>query len=306
MIAGLQVIFIAIFVLRVVGHRGPLPSSLQTSRRDLYHLGEEASAFFESRTGVEDDMGLKEHILTVQTKPYAFVPYPCIRILGFTRLRISKFPAYSDVLALGREREDTVLPGTGFCCTFGNDVCKAVVDGFPRHNLNSRVELWDFGDELFKSTSETFPAHFMAGDALEPSMLEIIPPRSASDNPETPRPNLSTLTSLNHVHRHVSAIHASSFFHLFTEEKRLRLARAFAGLLSPLSGSVIFGAHIARLEEKGLLADEVSGQRSEMWDTVFEKGSVSVKGHLRAVTRDGETFWVLVWLVTRLEVIGLY
>ncbi|KAH7920280.1 hypothetical protein BV22DRAFT_1040003 [Leucogyrophana mollusca] len=288
------------------------PAYRPTLDESLYYLDAEALAFFKSLTGIDDDVALKEHILAVQAKAYAFAPYPCIRMLSFTRLKISKLPAYQGVLALGREREGAILLDIG--CCFGNDARKAVVDGFPVRNVlvsDLRRELWDFGHELFKSTPETFPAHFIAGDALEPSMLEITPPLSASESPDATCPDLSTLTSLNPVRGYVSAIHASSFFHLFGEAKQLHLARALAGLLSPLPGSVIFGSHVARRDEKGLLAEELYGQRfemfchcpaswEEMWDLVFEKGSVSIKGDLKPVSKDGETFWVLVWSVTRI------
>ncbi len=45
------------------------------------------------------------------------------------RLKISRFPAYPKLLQLGRER-----PGALFldlACCVGNDVRKAVADGFP-------------------------------------------------------------------------------------------------------------------------------------------------------------------------------
>jgi len=33
-------------------------------------------------------------------------------------------------------------------------------------------EFWEYGHELFKSTSETFPAAFISGDALDPALIE--------------------------------------------------------------------------------------------------------------------------------------
>ena len=90
---------------------------------------------------------------------------------------------------------------------------------------------------------------FVAGDVFDPAHLETVPPFYAP--PETPVPQLNTLTSLNPLRGHVSAIHASLFFHLFDEEKQLQLARKLAGLLSPEPGSVIMGAHGGR-PEKGL------------------------------------------------------
>ncbi|KAH7910790.1 hypothetical protein BJ138DRAFT_1152166 [Hygrophoropsis aurantiaca] len=279
---------------------------------NLYALDEESSTFFKSQTGIFDDSALREHILAVQAKAYAFTPYPCIRSFGFTSLKISKSPAYQGVLTLGRERKDAILLDIG--CCFGNDARKAVADGFPVRNVlasDVRRELWDFGHELFRSTPETFPAYFIAGDALEASMLEITPPLDVLNSPEDPCPDLSTLTSLNPVRGRVSAIYASLLFHLFGEQKQLHLARALAGLLSPLPGSVIFGSHIGRPDEKGPLPDPLLGPGvkmfchcpsswEEMWNTVFKEGTISVKGEVKITNRNGKPLWMLVWSVTRL------
>ena len=45
------------------------------------------------------------------------------------RLKISRFPAYKDLLRLGIERKGALFLDLG-CCV-GNDVRKAVADGFP-------------------------------------------------------------------------------------------------------------------------------------------------------------------------------
>lgn len=154
----------------------------------------------------------------------------------------------------------------------GNDARKAVVDGWPLQNviasdiqqgasLPSSFDLdrqclegfWDYGHELFKSTPETFPAAFIPGDIFDPAVLA---PRgaylSASDiasvlsHERSTPPPLNTLTSLTPLQGKISAIHASSFFHLFSEERQLALAHLMASLLRPEPGSVIFGQHGAR------------------------------------------------------------
>ena len=140
---------------------------------------------------------------------------------------------------------------------------------------------------------------------------------STEDPPPGPAPDLRSLTSLNPLHGRVSAIHASSFFHLFNEEKQLDLARALAGLLSPVPGSMIFGVHIGALE-KGFEPSISGGDRrlwchspeswTELWDgLVFEKGVVEVQSKLvhfqrRNIQPDAPqdaTVTILVWSVTR-------
>jgi hypothetical protein len=114
----------------------------------------------------------------------------------------------------------------------------------------------------------------------------------------------------------VFAIHASSFFHLFGQEKQLYVAHALAGLLSPEPGSVIFGLHVGN-PEKGLISNPARGGHqmfchspeswTQLWDgLVFGKGVVNVQAKLVQVERKDEldpsetrTVTILVWSVTR-------
>jgi hypothetical protein len=206
----------------------------------------------------------------------------------------------------------------------------------------SAVELgfWDYGHELFKSTPETFPAAFVAGDAFDPAMLA---PRRAfiteddTANIPSATPPLRELTSLTPLQGKISAIHASSFFHLFPESKQLELAHLLASLLSPEKGSVIFGQHGSRpvkgFRTEGLPKDAVDAEGKpippvkmfchspeswkQMWtEEVFAggdgKGSERIKvdarlievprKDLRALIVETEEtrFWVMNWCVTRL------
>ena len=225
----------------------------------------------------------------------------------------------------------------------GNDIRRAIQDGFPKggaigsdlypgmlglaaapsytpltSDRRTCAEFWDMGHKLFKSTPETFPVPFIPGDAFDPAFLE--PVGHFSSSPSEPRPNLSTLTSLNPLRGHVSAIHASSFFHLFSEEKQLEVAKALAGLLSPEPGSVILGAHGGG-PEKGLRVETFGPNSHEvkmfchspeswtaMWDgEVFEKGTVKVETDLIEVKRtdlvdvpEETKFYIQLWSVTRL------
>ena len=125
-------------------------------------------------------------------------------------------------------------------------------------------------------------------------------------------PELRSLTSLTPLQGRVSAIFAGAFFHLFDEAKQLQGARQLASLLSPLPGSVIFGAHSTML---------VNGMRGtsggfevfchspeswkEVWDgIVFEKGTVSVEVGVKLIEWgpgkgiDDKLIWMS-WSVTR-------
>lgn len=213
----------------------------------------------------------------------------------------------------------------------GCDLRKAVADGWPAENAigfelrqgrgiretNSFLTdlytaFWDYGHELFRSTPETFPAGFIAGDIFDAAMLTPRAPFYASDNPRLdPRPDLKCLTSLNPLRGHVSAICASSFFHLFDEAEQREIAHRFGSLLSPVPGSTIFGANGGALV-KGTRGSVLNGvQRhmfchspdswEELWDgEIFEKGTVKVEAEAIPVNRGGEIFHWTRWSITRL------
>jgi len=174
------------------------------------------------------------------------------------------------------------------------------------------LEFWECGHELFKSTSETFPAAFISGDVFNPALIE--PREPFYSEPTAPRPpGLRILKSLTPLQGHVSAIHASSFFHLFEEEEQLKLARQLATLLSPLPGSTIFGMHGGR-PAKEFRTEVINSRGSHMfchspeswtdlWDgEIFRKGSVEVEVKLlerepRRFDPPGIIMYLLVWSV---------
>ncbi|KAI0365628.1 hypothetical protein BV20DRAFT_1038809 [Pilatotrama ljubarskyi] len=282
----------------------------------LYSLEGEELAFMKAQTDIQDEEELKKHVLAVQKEAYAVFPFPCIRRYAFLKFKLPRLPGYDRVLKLGREREGAILLDIG--CCFGNDVRAAAADGFPVKQIVASDlygDYWRLGHNLFRSTEETFPAKFIAGDAFDPGHLAVVPPVYVA-GPET-IPDLSTLTSLNPLHGHVAIIHASSFFHLFNEEQQAHLAHALAGLLCPLPGSMLIGSHGA-LPEKGLRTDSVGPNGNvvsmfchspeswtELWDGgVFEKGTVKVEArlidHLSFMgMKDGKSY-IMQWSVTRL------
>ncbi|EIW76283.1 hypothetical protein CONPUDRAFT_64653 [Coniophora puteana RWD-64-598 SS2] len=283
-----------------------------------FALSPDEAAFFKAQTGIEDDEELKRHIIGVQRKAYEaselFAPYPCILLFTFLDFIMGKLPAYQQLVEIGREREDSIFLDIAACCEFGLDARRAIADGFPAQNViisDLRPELLDFGHKFFRTTPATYPVHHLACDAFDPSTLEVVPP-SYELNTSSPRPDLNSLTSLNPLHGRVSAIYAGMFFHLFNEAQQLHLARALAGLLSPVPGSLIFGVHNGAVE-KGTKQFQGYGASLQMfchspeswramWAEVFagKEEAVRVEAQLKTYkTRAGE-FEALEWSVTRL------
>ncbi|KAG2343139.1 hypothetical protein BDR05DRAFT_934102 [Suillus weaverae] len=281
---------------------------------NLYNLRPQDATFYKELTGIEDDAALKRHILDVQAKAYKVAPYACIYLFMFTRRKLSGLPAYQQVVRIGRECKNPIFLDVG--CCFGNDIRELILDGFPAARTigaDLHQELWDLGHELFKSSPETCPAHFVGGDAFNPEILAVAPP-ATMQTAGVLTPDLNNLTSLNSLRGCVSAIHTTAFFHLFKEDKQLHMARALAGLLSAEPGSIILGVHTGA-QEKGVVNQvyrsvevDMFAHSAEswtaMWDgEVFEKGTVKVDAQFRE-TFEGmggdERYPMLFWSVTRL------
>jgi hypothetical protein len=143
-------------------------------------------------------------------------------------------------------------------------------------------------------------------------MLTLRTPFYASSPQPLNPPDLKSITSLNPLLGHVSAICAASFFHLFDESGQHQIAQKFASLISPLPGSTIFGAHrgspVKGMIRRTPIGDQPS-QRfchspdswKELWDgEVFEKGTVRVEADIFTVDLGTEKAHWMRWCVTRL------
>jgi len=252
---------------------------------NVYALKDDEISFFQDQTGIKEPEELKKHILSIQADAYKVHPYPCIRRLAFTTLKISRYAVYEHVLELGKERPNAILLDLG--CCFGNDARKAVADGFPASQVlasDLRPEYWELGHKLFRSSPENFPIHFIPGDVFDDNFLS--PATSPSQDRPATTVDLTKLTSLNPLHHRIAAIHTSAFFHLFDEEEQKSLALRLGALLSHEPGSIIFGSH-GGAKEPGV---RPGGRKSfahspeswqELWDgVVFPKGSVVVEASL--------------------------
>ncbi|EPT05431.1 hypothetical protein FOMPIDRAFT_127976 [Fomitopsis schrenkii] len=286
---------------------------------ESYRLAEDEIAFHKAQTGIQDDEELKSHIIAVQRDAYEVFPYPCIRWFTFARLQISRVPAYTQLLELGRARPDAIFLEVG--CCFGSDMRKAVADGFPVQNCiasDLRPEYWQLGHRLFNSTPATFPVPFLPGDLFDPAFLA--PSSLAHTTPTSPPPALASLTSLTPLTGHVSAIYAAELFHLFSADKQLALAQQLAALLSPAPGSFIFGWQVGSatggLFELDRSASGVDPLRlwyhspeswRAMWTDVFggSGGAVEVYAELQPLPSAPDVnlneTGKLVWTVTRMS-----
>jgi hypothetical protein len=174
---------------------------------------------------------------------------------------------------------------------------------------------WDLGHRLFRTTPETFPVKFLAGDAFDDANLSLTAPILSG-----PPPPAASVNSLTELRGHISVIHASALFHLFDEEKQFELGKRLAALLDPRPGSIIFGSHTgmpAKGPCQGIYMKTIFCHSPESWtqmweEGIFEKGQVKVSAALRDVTtfsgrldsrfsiEEGAKLYFLDWSVERL------
>ncbi|KAH9928839.1 uncharacterized protein B0H18DRAFT_1094050 [Fomitopsis serialis] len=225
----------------------------------LYHLDADEITFYKQKTGIHDETVLKEHIVQVQHEAYEVFPYI---------LKIARHPAYDQFLKVGREHDNAFFMDVG--CCFGNDIRKAVEDGFPAKNCigtDLQGEFWHLGYRLFKDSPEGFPVPFLQGDVLNPAFLDPSPPVYAP-------PDRAMIFGW-----HVGGI-----------EKGL-----IKGATMPNGDPLPMFCHCPQ-------------SWKELWDgEIFDKGTVAVKAELKeletppgVVLPRGAKFWQLVWSVTRL------
>ena len=153
---------------------------------------------------------------------------------------------------------------------------------------------------MFRTTPETFPLNFLAGDAFDDAHLSPTAPV-----PSGPPPPVASVNTLTELRGHISVTHASSLFHLFNEEKQFELGKRLAALLDPRPGSVIFGSHVGmpgkgyRYGTAGKMFCHSPESWTQIWEEqIFEKGQVKVNAVLRHL--EGAEIHMLDWSVERL------
>lgn len=145
------------------------------------------------------------------------LPYPCIGLFRFLDFSIHLSPDYP--LVLERVRSGATLLDLG--CCFGQDLRKLAFDSGSSCNLiGSDLEptFMQLGYELFFDR-ERFQGNMIPGDVFSPHFLSEYRGR-------------------------VDIVYMGSFLHLFSEEKQRLIVDQLDLLLSPASGSMIFGRHL--------------------------------------------------------------
>ncbi|KAE9408309.1 hypothetical protein BT96DRAFT_696297 [Gymnopus androsaceus JB14] len=304
-------------------------SSRKTLFPENFTLNSDELAFYKKHTGIQDEEKLKEHIMDVAGSALEVYPYYCIRSFGFLRFRIIRSKAgYKKLLELCSTRQNALFLDLG--CCFGNDIRKAVEDGFPAEKTIASDlyagAFFPFLCVLFiismqiSGNSDTsysilprppFRFTFISGDIFDSSFISIQPPLktltlSYDDNTEPIsysrlfKPNPSRWTSSSHL----SVIHTSAVFHLYDRDAQLLIAKKIASLLSPLPGSIIFGSHTGSKVPREVInqSTQMKAYRHspESWKKMWEEEVFDKDKDMFQVEAGFEDEIWMSWIVTRL------
>ena len=140
--------------------------------------------------------------------------------------------------------------------TSPQDLRKLVADGVPSENtvgLDIDGALMDLGYDLFKDKHK-LETTFLTHNVFDPSV------------------------DWDWLSGKVDIIHASAFFHLFTYDKHVEIAKLFVKLLHPRAGSMVIGRHFGSLKPGVYPSVQVGSQAyrhdigsfQELWTSVGE------------------------------------
>ncbi|RUS13212.1 hypothetical protein BC937DRAFT_95667 [Endogone sp. FLAS-F59071] len=182
---------------------------------------------FQSYTGKEDEVELKEYIMDVQRRALEVHPYLCIRKFRFATLRMAAHSYYKTVLETRKASEEPLQFLDVGCC-FGTDIRQLALDGYPAEDIRGielRPEFVQLGHELFCDTPSTFPMTIIIGNILDSSQLSPEPS-------DTPAP-------LDNLKSQFSFVYVGSVLHLF-DEPTIDLMISRLALLTK-KGGIVFG-----------------------------------------------------------------
>ena len=212
------------------------------------------------------------HVSQVREKAYFIHPYPCIGQWRFLDLSISQQPAYTKVLSMLKGEEDgdrKQLLDLG--CCFAQDIRKLIYDGVSSNLLYAcdlKPEFLELGYDLF-ADRESCRAHFFAMDVLRDLR-----------NAEEGRVNMLSI-----LKGQIDFVYAASFFHLFSWDDQVRIARWVVQALRPRKGSMVFGRQTGNVRgqetERRVQKEEDEGKGPiwrhdveswrRLWDVVGEE-----------------------------------
>ena len=170
------------------------------------------------------------HVTKVRDKAWAVMAWPCIGQWRFLVFAMSLHPAYANILSQLKASEGKAVVERkkllDLGCCFAQDIRKLIHDGAPADSLYAcdfKPEFVDLGYQLFADKTSC-KAHFIVADVFKDD---------------------SDLTKLK---GQIDFVHASGFFHLFTWDDQVKVAKRIVEVLKPQHGSIVFGSQVGNVK----------------------------------------------------------
>ncbi|KAJ6015558.1 hypothetical protein N7540_010149 [Penicillium herquei] len=201
--------------LRSMLTQGKDPRELPWYRTDLEEVQQPAKTILVNYSKIQPDEVL-QHVKDV-------FPYPCIGAFRFLDMSIPQSPAYPEILE--RLKSGQKLLDVG--CAVGQELRHLVYDGVPSENIYAsdlRQDFFDIGYDLFADRS-TLKSQFIVSDIFD-------------DNSDL----------VKQLSNDLDIINAASFFHLFSWDQQITVAKRVVSLLRAQPGSLLIGRHVGRID----------------------------------------------------------
>ncbi|KAJ5734388.1 hypothetical protein N7493_003174 [Penicillium malachiteum] len=217
--------------LRSMITQGKDPRELPWYKTDLEEVYQPAKTILENYSKIQPDQVLQHvkdvhgshNFSSISILIHIQFPYPCIGAFRFLDMSIPQSPAYPEILE--RLKSGQKLLDVG--CAVGQELRHLVYDGVPSENIYAsdlRQDFFDIGYDLFADRS-TLKSQFIISDIFD-------------DNSEL----------VKQLSNGVDIINAASFFHLFTWDQQITVAKRVVSLLRAQPGSLLVGRQVGRLD----------------------------------------------------------
>ncbi|CAI7631519.1 unnamed protein product [Penicillium discolor] len=181
-------------------------------------------ALLEGYSNIEPEKVLA-HVKDVRDRAFAVYPYPCVAKFMFLEPAISTLPCFNAIVQRVKEGQKLLDMG----CAFGQELRQVVYHGGPSENLygvDLRLDFINLGFDLFQDRS-SLKSQFFASNLLD-NTSEVVVELSGK----------------------IDIIFASLFFHIFSWNQQITIAKHALQILTPQPGSIIVGRNAAYVQRK--------------------------------------------------------
>ncbi|OAA53265.1 hypothetical protein ISF_08879 [Cordyceps fumosorosea ARSEF 2679] len=216
--------------------------------------------------------------------------YPCIGMVKFLDIEISKTPCYPEILRRLSSGEHYLEVG----CCFGQELRRLLLDGAPATNLHATdldLSFAALGHLLFRDAHRLPPSTFVAADILDP----------AADELERQLQGKSSIVS------------ASLFFHLFDHAQGVAIGKRLVGLLDKSRKGLVVGGQVGgeEYERKSWLGMDLYVHGAEsfraMWREIGEATGTTWEVEMReerlvptSVLESGKRYYMMRFVARQL------